>query len=392
MLTIMSDFRHRLASLFHVDVSSTLTILRLLEGVLSLCTLTVLNKTFETLQWTLSDRDRGVRLLTLLGMSPTSGVFGTIALAFSRHSKPMDRLAAGTRIILLAAVWTSGVVLFARTRLAIVYDSVKSYNVTSGVGQFNGSYIPEYLQQFQDTNSGYNFAVLPYSTVVTAANLVVNPMHATAIAPTTCKEGMVCSSYLLSGGLMMTTPWPPKDFPSSPVISVKDVPCTQIDYVRGIHDDTFDDAKDCTTFGGQGFLIGIKFCLARSQAAVGSLFAGRLRGAVFQVGAELSRDLRLHRGYERRRMLDNKSSSRSNDNDFCSSQVCINNNSQIKFLHYLCGRSNGANTRNEPRCRSSQVSIQLAPQLHRCRYTSSRLNRTVFLDCSRSVARRVRVD
>jgi len=189
----------------------------------------------------------------------------------------MDRVAASARVALLAAIWISGVVLFARTRLEVEYKSVKMYNVTAGVGEFNGSYIPEYLQQFQDNNAGYKHSVLPYSTVVTASNLVVNPMHSTAIDPVICNDGRACHGYLMSGGLIMTTPWPPIDYPSYPVVTIRNAPSTQIDFVRGIHNDTFVDSEDCLVFGADGFLIGIKFCLARSQSAPGSLFAGTLK-------------------------------------------------------------------------------------------------------------------
>lgn len=265
-----------LASLLHVSVSSTVAILRVLEGLLSLCSGAVLSSAFESLHWGLSGRARGLRLLCLLGLSPTSGLVGTLSLAFSKHACGADRFAALGRIGLFAAISVAGVVLLVRTRLQVVYGSAAPYNVTAGVGQFNGSYIPEYLQRFQTTNDGYGFAVLPYSTVITASNLVINPMHSTPIDPVACQSDRVCHGFLISGGLMMTTPWPPVDEPSYPVVSVRDAPATQIDFVRGIHNDAFDDANDCTTFGGEGFLIGIKFCLARSQSTIGSLFAGSL--------------------------------------------------------------------------------------------------------------------
>lgn len=147
----------------------------------------MLLRTFEILQWVFSGKQNGVSLLCLLGLSPTSGFLGTIGLVFSRYTAWTDRLAASTKISLLTAVWISSVVLFVRTQLVVVYDSVNSYNVTAGVGQFNGSYIPEYLKQFQDTNDGYTLSVLPYSTTLTASNLVVNPMHSTAIDPSTLR-------------------------------------------------------------------------------------------------------------------------------------------------------------------------------------------------------------
>ncbi|KIW23718.1 hypothetical protein, variant [Cladophialophora immunda] len=270
----VSNLNSSLARMLDVNISSTLTILRSLQAVLSVLATSILLKSFEMVQWALAAREDGVGSLCLLGLSPTSSILGTLQLVCSRRARWMDRAAASARVILLAAIWISGVVLFARTRLVVEYESVKTYNVTAGVGEFNGSYIPEYLQQFQDTNAGYNYSVLPYSTVVTASNLVVNPMHSTAIDPVICASGRVCHGYLMSGGLIMTTPWPPTDYPSYPVVTIRDAPSTQIDFVRGIHNDTFVDSEDCLVFGADGFLIGIKFCLARSQSAPGSLFAG----------------------------------------------------------------------------------------------------------------------
>lgn len=275
-------------------MSSTLAILRLLEGLLSLCANLVLTKTFETLQWTLSNRPEGLSLLSLLGLSPTSGYFGTLALTFGKYSSFSNRIAAGSRIGLSSAIWISGVVLFARTRLELMYEPVMSYNVTAGVGQFNGSFIPEYLQRFQDNNAGYEYAILPYSTVITASNLIVNPMHSTAIDPVSCEVERKCHGYLMSGGLAMTTPWPPEDYKSHPVITIKNTPSTQIDFVRGIHNDSFDDLQDCSTFGGEGFLIGIKFCLARSVSAPGSLFAGESKNIVSWSYLNSPRCVRLH--------------------------------------------------------------------------------------------------
>src|ERR1700753_4337181 len=79
---------------------------------------------------------------------------------------------------------------------------------------------------------------------------------------------------------MMTTPWPPTDYASSPVVVLEKVPSIQIDFVRGIHNDTFIDSEDCLVVGQDGFLIGFKVCLAKSQSTPGSLFAGLLEIAL----------------------------------------------------------------------------------------------------------------
>lgn len=303
--------------------------------MLSVCSTAVLLTTFDLIQWALTSRDNGVSSLCLLGLSPTSGYLGTLGLAFSRHARWTDRLAASGRIGLLTAIWISGVVLFARTQLVVVYESVNSYEVTGGVGQFNGSYVPEYLKRYKDTNQDYGPAVLPYSTVNTASNLVVNPMHSTAIDPVVCEDNRECHSYLLSGGLIMTTPWPPTDYTSFPVITLRRVPAIQIDFVRGIHNDTFHDAEDCTVFGEEGFLIGIKFCLARSQSATGSLFAGTLKVFLRPVDSESCRSLCVYTRRKWERVLDRHQTSRGNDNVFNISASRINNYFKIQLFHPL---------------------------------------------------------
>lgn len=234
----------------------------------------MLSTSFENLQWTLSSTETGLRMLTFLSFSPTSSFWGALTLAVSKNARFPDRLASVARLSLLTAVWVSGIVLFAKTRLQLVYEPVKSYNVTAGVGQFNGSYISSYLQQYQNTNEGYAYTVLPYSNMIAASNLVVNPMQSTTIEPVTCEPDRLCQGYLISGGLMMATPWPPRDCPSCSAVTIQNVPALQVDYVHGIHNDTFEDAEDCSTFGGNGYLIGIKFCLAKSQSTAGALFAG----------------------------------------------------------------------------------------------------------------------
>ena len=234
-------------------------------------------KAFEVLLWALSDRQKGVRALQVLGLSPTSGILGTFRLALSKNAKPIDRIAAVARMGFAAAIWVSGVLLFARTQLMTVYKSVQTYNVTAGVGQFNGSYVAPYLQQFQTTNPGYEYTVLPYSTIVTASGLVVNPMHSTAISPVTCDKGRTCHGYLISGGLIMTTPWPPTNWTSYPVVTIQKVPAIQIDFINGLYNDSFVDSEDCTVFGADEFLIGMKFCLANSRSSPGSVIAGKYR-------------------------------------------------------------------------------------------------------------------
>lgn len=142
--------------------------------------------------------------------------------------------------------------LFARTQLIVVYESVMSYNVTAGVGRFDGSYVLDFVKQFRESNPGYEYVIVPYSVLVMASNLALNPMYSTPINPVTCRDYKACQSYLLSGGLSMTRPSPPTNYTSCPVITIRNVPSIQIDFMRGIHNDTFNDTQDCAAFGEAG--------------------------------------------------------------------------------------------------------------------------------------------
>lgn len=149
-----------------------------------------------------------------------------------------------------------------------------TYNVTAGVGPFNGSYVGSYIQGLRDLAPDYKYQVVPYSNLAIVYNLVVNPMHSLVSPPINCK-GNLCDSYLLTGGLVMTTPWPPTNYSEHPVVEVYKAPATQIDFERGLHQgDSFSNA-DCSVFGADGFLIGIQLCVAESHVASRSYMAGK---------------------------------------------------------------------------------------------------------------------
>jgi hypothetical protein len=133
----------------------------------------------------------------------------------------------------------------------------------------------------------YKYTVVPYSILAIVYNLVVNPMHSLVSSPVRCNRG-ACDSYLLTGGLVMTTPWPPTNLTQYPVVEVYNAPATQIDFERGLDQgDAFSNATDCSVFGAEGFLIGIKLCVAWSRVAPDSLIAGESFGSVSKTPKEL---------------------------------------------------------------------------------------------------------
>ena len=88
---------HIVQSHLHVSFSSTVTVLRVLQGLTSTFTAAAVAQTFEEIQWTLASRDRGLRLLSFLGFSPSTGIFGAVKLVFGRKEQLSDRGSATSR-------------------------------------------------------------------------------------------------------------------------------------------------------------------------------------------------------------------------------------------------------------------------------------------------------
>src|ERR1700733_7652550 len=75
---------------FFRKFSSTLAILRFLQGTTSTLTSLICNKTLELIQWSLLTPNDGIRLLTFLSISPTTGFFGLLQM-FGKEPKACDR-------------------------------------------------------------------------------------------------------------------------------------------------------------------------------------------------------------------------------------------------------------------------------------------------------------
>jgi hypothetical protein len=88
---------HILQSHLKISFSSTVTVLRVLQGLTSTFTAAAVAQSFEGIQWTLASRDHGLRLLSFLGLSPTTGIFGAIKLVFGRKEQRSDRAWAASR-------------------------------------------------------------------------------------------------------------------------------------------------------------------------------------------------------------------------------------------------------------------------------------------------------
>lgn len=158
-----------------------------------------------------------------------------------------------------------------KTSVITAYDPVTEYNVTAGVGQFDGSYISRSIERFKNITPEYPYQIVPFSAVSSIYSLIGNSIYTTNAPPLDC-DG--CDSYLLTGGVIMTTPWIPAGFDAYPLVEIETLPAIQVQFRRAIDEkDRFQDA-DCDVFGRKGYLIGIKMCVAESKVLAGSLAAG----------------------------------------------------------------------------------------------------------------------
>ncbi len=157
--------------------------------------------------------------------------------------------------------------------MVTVYDTLMTYNVTAGVGPFNASYVQPYFDELRGLAPQYPYQVLPYSSFAMVNSLVADPTYSTVSTPVAC-AGDGCSSYLLSGGLVMTTPWVPMGYGDHPMVKVDDVPSIQLDFDRAAAAAaSFADA-DCSVYGSPDTTIGVRLCLRTAGSSPGRLLAG----------------------------------------------------------------------------------------------------------------------
>lgn len=160
------------------------------------------------------------------------------------------------------------------TGIRTTYRSISQYNVTAGVGAFDPSMVSSYIRLRQNSQPGYTLKILDYSAQALVYSLLSNPVHATVQTPIACKAPE-CDAYLLSSGLYLSTPWPPTDHSTSPVVELHNLIARHLEFEKGPQiADIFDD-NDCTAYGDNGAtLIAIRFCLAQDARTDGIFTAG----------------------------------------------------------------------------------------------------------------------
>ncbi|KAK8008211.1 hypothetical protein PG991_010762 [Apiospora marii] len=282
-----SDQKRHLEGIHKLDANAMLSVLRIVQAVLATISTTAINQSFELIQWARTSHPRGISYTSFLAISPTTGPWGMFLLTMTPLARinlssklwvilrgaGITKLTAIPRALLSVMIWLSSVVLFFNTEIATIYDTALTYDVTAGVGPFNSSLVQPYLDKINSLDPNYQYGVLPYNDFTVAYNLVTNPTYATSSHPIQCENTLYtdCFSYLLSGGIVMTTPWPPRSDLDYPLIRLENVPSIQIEFQKP-HDNEFADTE-CDLFRGPGGQT-VAFCVARVQVGIGTWKAG----------------------------------------------------------------------------------------------------------------------
>lgn len=95
-----------------IDVSTTLAIVSILQGLLTFVLNLALSRAFSCIQWVHVDSPRGASYLRTLAASPNSSALGTIRLIVHRSITPSARACGLGRLLLNFMVWLGGIVLF----------------------------------------------------------------------------------------------------------------------------------------------------------------------------------------------------------------------------------------------------------------------------------------
>jgi hypothetical protein len=151
-----------------------------------------------------------------------------------------------------------------RTSEVIDYRPGFTFDVTAGIGAFDGSLVPPWIAL---SNGTITPVMIEYETELLAdAGYTIN------VEPVTCAAAdPSCSSYLLPGGLSYITPWPPSSYEEYPVIEIFDAPALQVE-IRDHISEPF-SLTDCSFFGDIEYLIAVEVCVAQSVVYHGSIIA-----------------------------------------------------------------------------------------------------------------------
>jgi hypothetical protein len=148
------------------------------------------------------------------------------------------------------------------TQAGVIYNSDFTFQLTAGTGVFNGSLVDPFLTQLTHNDQGHPW--IPYLLMVGINDFTSNPTWTIPTTPIGC-SGDNCTAYLLPGGLESTTPWPPTDFPDSPIVEILDAPAVQLEFIKGVDPSDQFLSSDCDVIGDTDYLVALEICLTKSQ-------------------------------------------------------------------------------------------------------------------------------
>jgi hypothetical protein len=122
-----SDKKSELPAYLALDVSTTITIVRAMQGVLTALVAVTLAQSFSYLQWGFLRGSCGsVPYVRQLALSPTTSIAGTLSLVFHQASGWGPRFWGLLRLLLMLLAGLGGVVLFCKFAVSACPSSVPS--------------------------------------------------------------------------------------------------------------------------------------------------------------------------------------------------------------------------------------------------------------------------
>ncbi|KAJ5746569.1 hypothetical protein N7520_011751 [Penicillium odoratum] len=241
--TFVLNTGYEIQSRFHVSFANTVIILRILQGVTSWATSSAVAVSFETAMWASTTSAAGSRILTLLTISPMTGVTGVLKLICSKATTGIARAWGSASMTLHSKSSSIDEILPVNTSATTSYYPINTFDVLAGTGPFNGSLIGPFLEEFNTT--------IPYFAIAGSYSFVNDPAFSISIEPSSCAGEMTpCNSYLFPGGIYLMWPQLNSSMPVDTVISIENAPAMRVDFAKGLSsNDNFFLAADCTTYG-----------------------------------------------------------------------------------------------------------------------------------------------
>ena len=150
------------------------------------------------------------------------------------------------------------------------YQPRSTYELTAGVGAFNSSLVEPVIDLYTEDD-----ASVPYGLLALVNDLVTNPTISISVNSIGCTDPS-CVAYLLAGGLITTTPWPPTTDAESPIVEIWNAPAIQVEFEDRISSSDQFLQSDCDIIGDPTKIVAVQICTAESKSSPGSIISRKL--------------------------------------------------------------------------------------------------------------------